>query len=195
LLESFARFGVKPAAPGTPTEPGIWDSAANLPLSFTRTHFESLERDPDEVFSFVWENRRYLKVHEEAYSRVLSVRPCLRVAADGFPLRETVAEFYQVLQLTAVELPRLQLKVPEGMPPSTRVSLYGGNALVFDEYGQLKFNIHNSIRDTERQQRRLDYLWEYGFFAPVGATANPFATMHLRRAMATDLQPETGEGW
>src|SRR4030095_7704287 len=134
------------------------------------------------------EKRRLLKVHEEAYSRVLSVRPCLRVAADGFPLRETVAEFYQVLQLTAVELPRLQLKVPKGMPPSTQVSLYGGNALVFDEYGQLKFNIHNSIRDTERQQRRLDYLWEYGFFAPVGATSNPFATMHLPRATATHLQ-------
>jgi hypothetical protein len=195
LLDSFRRFGIEPASVGTTTEPGRWSSMRGQKLIYGRTHFESLMRDPDEVFWFIWENREVLGIHEGAYGHVLSVRPCLRVAPDGFPLRETVAEFYQVLQITASELPRAGLRAPDGMPKDTKVSLYGGNALVFDEFGQLKFNIHNSFRDIEQQQQRLDYLWKYGYFQTVKPVMSRFAALHMRRGMAATLEPETGEEW
>jgi hypothetical protein len=195
LRESFELFGITAASRGTATEPGTWRAAKALKLSFGRTHFESLTRDPDEVFWFIWENRRALEVFDGAYGRVLSVRPCLRIAPDGFALRETVAEFYQVIKVSAAELPRYGLRAPNGMPRSTVVSLYGGNALVFDEYGQLKYNIHNNISDSVRQQRRLDYLWRYGFFNAEQVTTNRFAELHLRRAMGATLERATGEEW
>jgi hypothetical protein len=66
---------------------------------------------------------------------------------------------------------------------------------VFDEYGQLKYNIHNNISDSVRQQRRLDYLWRYGFFNAEQVTTNRFAELHLRRAMGATLERATGEEW
>jgi hypothetical protein len=194
LLQGFAAFGIRPASAGTPAEPGLWRGAPE-DLKYQRTHFEPMQRDPDEVFWFIWENLRDLGVFEGAYGHVLSVRPCLRVAPDGFPLRETVAEFYQVLQLTADELPRVGLTIPDGMPRATRVSLYGGNALIFDEYGKLKFNIYNPIKDVEQQQRRLNYLWQYGYFGAEGKALRRFDTMHVRRALDATANRVTGEEW
>jgi hypothetical protein len=195
LRESFAAFGIEPASSETNPEKGIWSSMRGKRLTFSRTHFDSLMRDPDEVFSFIWENRTALGIHDGAYGHVLSVRPCLRVAPDGFSLRETVAEFYQVLKITAAELGQAGLRRPDGMPKGTLVSLYGGNALVFDEYGQLKFNVHNSFKDVARQQRRLDYLWKYGYFNPARPALSRFGDMHLRRGMAASIEPDNGESW
>src|SRR6185369_13474720 len=98
-------------------------SAPEGKISNDRIHFESLQRDPDEVFRFVWENRNKdgLNLYENAYSRVLSVRPCLRVGPDGFALRETVAEYMQIIDLQASELSRLKIKVPDGMPKTQEV--------------------------------------------------------------------------
>ena len=36
-----------------------------------RTHFEPMQRDPDEVFHFVWENRKTLGLYDGAYMQVL----------------------------------------------------------------------------------------------------------------------------
>jgi hypothetical protein len=195
LLRSFERFGVAPASKGTIATPGVWESSRGHSFVTTRVHFESMLRDPDEVFSFIWENSEALGIQEGVFGQVLSVRPCLRVAPDGFPLREPVAEFYQVAKLTASELHSVGLEAPEGMPPNTQVSLYGGNTLVFNEYGQLKFNVHNSFKDTKRQQGRLDYLWKYGFFETAKPAAQPFAAMHLRRALNASLEPADREEW
>ena len=78
------RDRAKPEAAGPD---GFWLAARRRRLvhRFDRTRFESLTRDPDEVFRFIWENRHALGLSEGAYTRVLSVRPCLRVAPDGFP--------------------------------------------------------------------------------------------------------------
>jgi hypothetical protein len=194
LIEGFGRFGIKPASSGTKSEPGAWD-APTADFSFARSRFESMLRDPEEVFGFIWENRKELGIFEGAYGKVESVRPCLRIGPDdGFPLRETVAEFYQVLKISADELGRYGLRKPEGMAPETPISLYGGNTLVFDEYGRLKYNIHNRIDETKRQQPRLDYLWRYGFYNPGSEALRRVSALHLRRGMAACLQPET-EGW
>ena len=61
-------------------------------------------RDPEEVFRFIWENRRALKVREDSYIEVQSVRPSIRIGPDGFVLHETVAEYIQILTLWTGEL-------------------------------------------------------------------------------------------
>lgn len=53
-----------------------------------------MQRDADEVFHFVWENRdkERLQLHSDAYTRVESVRPCIRAAEDGFTRRRPGSE-------------------------------------------------------------------------------------------------------
>jgi hypothetical protein len=113
LVERFAAYGIRPASKRKDV-PGIWEPPSG-PLSYDRVHFESMRSDPDEVFRFIWENRVTLGLSEEAYTRVLSVRPCVRVGIDGFTLRETVAEYYQVANLTLDELRELKIQVPRGL--------------------------------------------------------------------------------
>jgi hypothetical protein len=110
LIERFASYGIRPSS-NRRDLPGIWNPPESEP-SYSRVHFESMRSDPDEVFRFLWENRELLKLRDEAYTRVLSVRPCMRVGIDGFTLRETVAEYYQVANLTLKELRALKIKVP-----------------------------------------------------------------------------------
>lgn len=205
LRESFARYGIEPASKGTAAEPGIWRTVAEeceldarlkrRELDYARTHFEPMTRDPDEVFWFVWENREQLKVNDGAYGDILSVRPCLRIGPDGFPLKETVAEFIQILKLSAAELPSLEIEIPAGMPPDTRLVLYGGNTLLFDEYGRVKYNIHNGILDHAKQSDRLAYLWKSGYFSRQHDERARFTHMHLRRALDLRDAVRTGEEW
>jgi hypothetical protein len=190
LLESFHDYGIQPASKAG--VPGHW-AAAPEDLRYERSHYESMRNDPDEVFRFVWENRRALEFTEEAYSRVLSVRPCLRIAPDGFALREVVAEFLQVLDVKAGELQLYGIRKPDGMPDPLEISLQGGGALVFDEYGQLKYNIHNRVLNADRQSKRLDYLWRNGFFRKNASSACAFSRIHRQRAAG--LTSADGEGW
>ena len=206
LLASFAGYGIEPASKGTADAPGCWVAGTVDALTYNRTHFESMLHDPDEVFWFIWENRKQLGVYEGAYGHVLSVRPCLRIAPDGFALRETVVEFMQVLDLTASELPNVRehreerevgmgTQKPPDMSDKQPVRLYGGNTLIFDEYGRLKYNIHNGITDAARQTERLAYLWEAGFFSADAAELHKFSNMHLRRAIDLAVLEDRSEEW
>ena len=191
LRKSFLSYGIQPRSAGTASDPGIWLSPQGE-ISNERVHFDSLQRDPDEVFRFIWDNRKPLKFYENAYSRVLSVRPCLRIGPDGFALRETVAEYMQILELQASELKKLKIAVPEDMPATQEVRLTGGGALIFDEYGRLKFHIHNRLDDSERQSQRIEYLWGYGYYRNPASFRN-FASLHRQRA--TSLTSFTREDW
>jgi hypothetical protein len=199
LLASFRAYGITPAAKGTRREPGLWlppeSESPERTLNYNRTHFESLLRDPEEVFRFLWENRGVLGLCEDAFTRVESVRPCLRVAEDGVALRETVAEYVQILRLTAKEIAGLGIKVPEGLPPDPEeILLYGGGVLLFDEYGRLKFHIHNRVDNAERQGRRLRALVEFGHKFNKGASAQRrFSHMHRLRALNAPTRRQ--EGW
>ena len=195
LLETFRAYGIEPASRGTVNSPGSWTSSHTDDLVYNRTHFEAMLRDADEVFSFIWENREPLLVCDGAYGHVLSVRPCLRIGPDGFSLRETVAEFLQVLEVTAAELSSLNIRAPRGMPRHQPIWLHGGNTLIFDEYGRLKFNIHNRIHDTARQSKRLQYLWDSGFFREDVRPPRRFAEMHLKRAMNAGADHNVREEW
>lgn len=192
LLESFKAYGMNPTSKGSGGEEGVWEPPDAV-LSYERTRFESLTRDPDEVFRFLWENRAPLNLEEDAYTRVLSVRPSVRINPDdGFVLRETVAEYYQQLDIEADELKQFGIKAPPEMIEQfdkRSVTIYGGGALIFDEFGKVKFHIRNRILNPERQTRRLKYLWQYGYFdTPQQATGaeqtyseRRFAQMHRER--------------
>lgn len=183
LRASLDAYGIRRASASNGEE-GAWEPppCGERPV-YDRTHFEAMQRDPDELFRFIWENRKTLKLCEEAYTRVLSVRPCLRIGYDGFALRETVVEYLQTLKIRADELRTLDIRKPDGMPDGQEVTLYGGNAMIFDQFGHLKYNVGNSIFNTERQSERLKYLWQYGHFTPGSSKQRRFAAMHRKRMM------------
>lgn len=183
LLASFRAYGIKPTSAGLKgRQDGSWDPPPDpTAFRYDRTHFDNMKSDPDELFRFLWENRTPLALNDQAHTRVLSVRPCVQTGRDGFILRETVAEYHQRLQLYARELGRVDIKKPRDMPGDTEVVLYGGNAVVFDEYGHVKYNIGKSVLDAERQTKRLAYLWEHGAFDRGASKTRAFAQIHLRR--------------
>lgn len=190
LIASFREYGIKPS-PGASVPEGFWLPPSGR-LVNDRIRFESMTRDPDEVFRFVWENRDTIGLSEGAFTRILSVRPCLRVAPDdGFPLRETVAECMQQLRITAGELTTFGITKPPEMPDDLEVSLEGGFTLIFDEYGDLKFAIAKRLFDKKRpevqkrQSRRVADLWRYGHYRRGASLTRRFSTMHRLRSLGT----------
>ena len=212
LKESFGAFGIRPAS-NNPD--GIWNPAPTG-LRFDRVRFESMRADKDEVFRFIWDNRDVLGLRESAYSEVLSVRPCIRIGNDGFVLRETVAEYYQVARLTPDEVKKRGINAPKEYLAALKkqrtdggddtadddeveditTPLYGGGTLVFNEYGQLKYHISNDVFG-EKQSGRLKYLWENGLLTPrkagTGLRAARLSSIHRLRAI--DARRFPSEGW
>lgn len=182
LLDSFANYGVEPASINSLD--GSWEGC-DAKLTYDRSHFESMMREPDEVFRFIWENREALKLHEHAYTKVISVRPCLRVGPDGFALRETVAEYIQMMTIQAQELQYFDPPIgkPEGLGGTREVTIYGGGALIFDEYGRLKYHVNNRVENVSRQTPRLKYLWKCGYFDEAVGSRTAFARLHLNRTL------------
>jgi len=142
---------------------------------------------------FIWENREPLGLMEGAETRVVSVNPCWRVGIDGFHLRETVAQYVQSLQIKASELGEVKVKRPDGMPPETEVTLYGGGVLVFDEHGRVKYHIHNHVNNPEEQTRRLKSLFERGYYDPEIASQRRFARLHRQRMLKMPV--DAAERW
>jgi hypothetical protein len=128
-------------------------------------------------------------LHPEAFTRVESVRPCMRVGADGFVLNETVCEYVQVLEPLACELESLGIKKPARMRDDKKLRLFGGGALIFDEYGRLKYHVYNPLKSVRRQQARLDFLWESGALRGESTDRLSLSRMHLRRATGAVKRP------
>jgi hypothetical protein len=185
LREGFASFGFSPAAEGAEpaAESGMWAGPGELQLAYDRTHFESMQRDPQEILRFLWENRSQLRFEESGYNIVESVWPCHRVASDGFFLRETVAVYSQYIKIRAGELSELGLEKPPDMPEDFQITFHGGGALIFDERGKLKYHVRKSIRNARRQNPWLQYLWRQGSLT----RGKSFAVLHLERALRRDL--------
>jgi hypothetical protein len=191
LRDTCSRYGIDtPPATG---EQGYWQPAPEK-VDDSRVRLESLQRSPEEVFRFIWDNRSAdaLGLDEEAYTNVPYVRPVVRVAPDGFVLRETVSEYTQMLELYASELRPRKIAVPKGMKPDQRVRIYGGGTLIFDERGTLKFHIYNSIGNAQKQSDRLAYLWEEGYYRDAAARRRGFAELHRARAIN---MPAIEEEW
>jgi hypothetical protein len=185
LLKNFKAYDIQPA--DNADVDGTW-KRCNEDLIYSRSHFDSMLRDKEEVFRFIWENRKPLGINKDSYIEVQSVRPSVRVGPDGFLLHETVAEYIQILTLQANELnSALGITAPPGVAPLKRLRIFGGGALIFNEYGQLKYQIANRIEDAKRQQARLDWLAENGLFdapaepRPPSGPQSQFANIHRLR--------------
>jgi hypothetical protein len=155
---------------GAGDQQGRWEPSPS-DLTYDAVHRDALQRDPDEVFRFVWQNRRALGLCEPAQTVVNAIRPCLRVDEDGFTLRETVADYVQILTVRAGELASIpiphrrgRIHTPKGLSPRATVRLLGGGALVFDEFSKLKYHIRNSLLNPRKQTARLQHLHDAGFF-------------------------------
>jgi len=183
LLYWFRKFRI-PKAHGSGRD-GTW-KRCEAELTYARTHFESLLRDEGEVFRFLWENREKLSIDERGYMEVQSVQPCTRIGPDGFALRETVGEYIQILTLTAEEFAKIGIGMPSDIEPDKVIRIYGGGALIFDEYGQLKYQIARHLarspHDLERQSRRIQYLWDNGRLDDIEDGTSRLAALHLARA-------------
>lgn len=197
LLDWFGRYGIGPASG---TEDGTW-VAPDRPLEYHGVHFQSLQTDPIEMFALLWANRKRLRLDPGAYTRVASVRPCVRTSPDdGLPLRETVAECTQYVKLHASDLDQFGLTAPAGMPDDQEVTLEGGSTLILDEYGRLKYEIHNRLPrrkggdDNAGAQKRLQYLWDHGAFGAGRSLNARLATLHRRRLGLAELDARS-EVW
>ncbi len=218
MRESFAAFGFQPASKRKDGS-GMWEVPPQG-LNYDRVRFESMKSDKDEVFRFIWDNREKLQLRDGAYTEVLSVRPSTRIGVDGFVVRETVAQYYQVARLTPEEMRQVKVHAPreylrmladalrakaatadgndDDVAPALDVSdveadttpLYGGAVLIFDEYGRVKYWVHNDVFGKD-QSKRLAYLWEEGLLQPGrGSTrlrATRLSTLHRLRALGSHI--------
>jgi hypothetical protein len=196
LLESFAAYGIEPASG---TKDGVW-TPSDWQMASEGVRFGSLQTDPVEMFRLVWMNRGRLELTPLAYTRIQSLRPCVRTSPDdGLPLRETVAECLQYVKIRASELGLYGLVKPEQMSDATEIALEGGSTLILDDYGRLKYEVHNRLpdpskkKDVKKAQRRLQYLWEQGHFDKGASFAARLATMH--RLRASEPVAPRGEVW
>lgn len=180
LVDTFASYGIHPAS--RVRQDGVWDPPEAAEFTLIGTHFERMQRDPAEVFRFIWENKAALGIEPNAFTRVISVRPVVRTGNDGAILRETVVEYLQQLKVFGNELGALGLERPPGLAGNQLISLYGGGTLIFSEYGLLKFHIGSGVA-SDKQNDRLRSLSERGFFARSGARRNGVASLHIDRAL------------
>ncbi|MCP4151077.1 MAG: hypothetical protein GY757_25255 [bacterium] len=208
LIKQFKVWNIEPAAESHHLakakgahEPGTWQKPPGMhKLNYSRLHRESLERDKNEVFHFLWDNRKRLNIFENAYTWIISLRPSVRIAPDGFVLKETVSEYRQVLEIEAGKLGDFcpGMEKPEGMPDDLPVKLNGGGVFIFDEFAHLKYHIHSRINNPESQLKRLEYLWRNGIhdrdgrygFSSGTPKGQQFALMHMRRDGVQDKTEE-----
>lgn len=183
IARTFARFGIEPDRKATDRF-GCWSRCdSNDAIVYGKTNFESMLRDKEEVFRFIWENRGTLGIDDRGYIEVISVRPSTRIGPDGFMLKETICEYVLIAEMFAAELMSVMgIERPEGMSTQQRVTAYGGGVLVFDQYGRIKYHIRRGLEDKSRQARRLEYLWTTGALEQVVDRRGRFAAIHLNRA-------------
>ncbi len=190
LRDSFAAFGVKPTS--RTRSDGVWEPPEGKEFTLAGVHFERMQRDPTEVFRFIWENKASLRIEPSAFTRVISVRPVTRTSNDGAVLRETVVEYVQQLNVFGNELKALGIECPRGIAGNQMVRLFGGGTLIFNEYGLLKFHIGTGVA-SEKQSERLRSMAERGYFARGGARRFGLAGLHVDRALRPCRQPH--EEW
>jgi hypothetical protein len=186
LRKSFEAYGIDRPA---------WASriadVSGEPLVYDRFNYASLRSSPDEVFRFLWDNAHWLGVDRTWHTVVTSVRPSVRVGPDGLVVAEVVAEYTQTVNLTGADLPGLPgafaFEAPAGIDADTKLQLWGGGVLVFDQFGRAKYHVRKPIGDGERQRRRLEYLVahelsddqdRFGFTLP-HARGQRFAALHV----------------
>jgi hypothetical protein len=184
IRKAFTRYGIVPPKTNVDPTTGYWEQWQG-DLTYSRAHFESMLRDCEEVFRFVWENRQQFGIDGRGFTRVNFVRPAMRVGPDGLVLRETIAEYWQVARIFGSEVTAvLGCDRPQGMSSRQAITAYGGGTLVFDQYGRVKYHISHPLFDPERQGARLEFLWRTGYFERSQQVRSRFSAIHRNRAFS-----------
>jgi hypothetical protein len=156
-LKWFRELSILPTSP---SENGTWIPPTLQSVRYDDTHIDSIQRSPEEVLRFLWLNREVLRLHPSAYTKVLSVRPSLRIGPDGFVVRETIAEYKQSLSAYLHECPsHFRDSLPPTVPRDRSLPLEGGGLLIFDEYGRLKHHVYQRVFG-DRQIARFTTMWK-----------------------------------
>lgn len=194
LRAGFGAFGIK-----QPEGRIIEVGHPGQQLRYSALHVDELRTSRDEVYRFIWDNAEVLGVDVRQYLEVDRIWPSTRIGPDGFLVREIVATYIQRIDGTAAELAALavtmgkELEIPPGLKPENAVTMFGGGALIFDQWGRAKWHQTKPLFEWKRQSDRLDYLFRNelrGRGGGYGASLNipegqQFALLH---EPAVDLQ-------
>ena len=166
IQDAFGAFRI-----GRPPQAIVEVDKLRVRPNYERFNFAALRSQRDEVFRFLWENDELLRINLDFETYVEDVRPSVRVGPDGFVTAETVVTYVQHLRAGVAELEALsrnaemrygsttaELAVPKDLDPDTSLEIWGGGAIIFDQFGRPKWHHHKPLLDWERQTRRLDYL-------------------------------------
>jgi hypothetical protein len=189
LLDRFERSGIR-------RPPGVAHDllTGEFVPRYGGMNFAALRSNSDEVFRFMWENAEQLGVDTTYYTHVEAVRPSQRVGPDGIVVTESVANYIQMLELTAAELEeRAATPLPVPLDPQTALQIFGGGTLVFDQFGRAKLHIFKHLDDWPRQLRRLDYLHRAGLYDQSGRLGFSYGEAR-GQAFAELHNPDTGGG-
>jgi len=183
LRDIFASYGIVTPGGGRCADDGSWLAFdAALPVNYARSHFESMLRDKDEVFRFIWDNRRVLGIDARALIKVGAVRPSIRQSPDGFFVRETVCTYVQVAKIFGAEVKSvLGVDRPPELETTRSITAFGGGTLIFDQYGRIKYHIAHPLNDAARQAHRLACLGEIETAETAFERRNRFALLHAAR--------------
>lgn len=182
ITACFARYRILPATPA-----GVWmppELARGQRLTYGQSGHAEMMWDREAIMRFLWENRRALQISEDAMTTVNFVRPAVRTGPEGFLLRETIVEYFQLFDLRASDLRALRLKKPTDMPKDAPVRLLGGGTLVFDDYGGLKFHIGTGVL-SKKQNARIASVWEAG---SQSVDLRRFEALHLNRMLGSPVR-------
>ncbi len=147
-----------PAEAAYPPDP---DTDARLGVRYEHLNLVALRSSAEEVYQFIWNNAAVLEIDVRFPTRVERVLASTRVGPDGLIVNEILADYVQTLLTTADNLPP-GMHTPAGMAPDTVVELWGGGVLVFDQFGRFRLHQRQPLLDLDRQNRRLQYLYDHG---------------------------------
>ena len=190
LREEFRKYGIDPASDRR--KDGCWEPPPSRRFQFDRHAFRAPAARPhDGVPLRVGEPRCARHLPGRLHPRHLGAprHPCESrrhgPARNGGRVR---ADLERLLPGTG----QFGIRKPKGMRRSRLVHLYGGGALIFSEYGRLKYHIGTGVC-SRHQSERLQCLWDNGYFDVEVPAAARIARMHQHRS----LRPlrETREDW
>lgn len=159
----FRSYGIVTPSSGCGRN-GCWLRFRNAhQLTYSRSNYAAMTRNPEEMFRFLWENRGKLNISERAYTEVLSIDAASRIGPDGIAVHETVCQYVQRFDLFGSEFRSvLGAERPDGMDTKMSFTAFGGGVVILDQYGQVKYHIANPIFGGERQRARARYLLDTG---------------------------------
>lgn len=197
LKDSFARFGIEPAI-----GPSVVIGAGGERPSYRNYSYAALRSDPDEAFRFMWDNAGLIDLATRYFTHIDNVRPSVRIGPNGFVVAEWLVDYVQELIVTRTELEKLAQQqlpsflAPHKVPEDTKVKIWGGGTLVFDEFGGIKYHQVKRLDDWSRQQRRLEFLVRQGMWDTKGRLGfSSGMPLGQRFAVAHSPAAHVGEEW